>query len=281
MISERIIVSLTTWTPRLKNIPIVLDSIFAQTVQPDLVVINFSEGEIIPQELQQYLDDHHVECNFVPDTKVYKKLIPTLKKYPNDCVISIDDDWIYPAGMIEDFMEIHKRYPDNPISGNKIIFNGLTCHCGCASLTQASFLGDYLYEINSNIIDNCPSDDILYTFLCYKNGHPYIRTTNEYFVNLPPINPTQSYSDQNPQCAEKTITYLENNYGIIDNPFKHYIQDQYLANLINELHNENIIQHTNKTLINTENKMRNSTAYRIGTFILKPYRWIKKLFNQK
>lgn len=225
MSSERIIVSLTTWTPRLQNIPIVLDSIFTQTILPDLVVINFSEGEIIPPDLQQYLDLHHVECNFVPDTKVYKKLIPTLKKYPNDCVISIDDDLIYPPEMIEDFLDIHKRYPDNPISGDSGTVMNVISHCGCASLTKKKYFGLYFDLIDTTLVNHCPYDDIVYTFFANKAGHPYVLTNHQYYTNLPEHNPTHGFSNNNRSANIKTITYLENNYGIIDNPFKHYIQD--------------------------------------------------------
>ena len=82
--TERIIVSLTTWSKRIGNIPVVLDTIFNQTVQPDLVVLNLAHDEIIPEDVKHYINSHNIEINRVKDTKVYKKLIPTLKKYPND-----------------------------------------------------------------------------------------------------------------------------------------------------------------------------------------------------
>ena len=42
------------------------------------------------------------------------KIIPTLKLYPNDCIIGIDDDWLYPPTMIEDLWNTHIKYPNNP-----------------------------------------------------------------------------------------------------------------------------------------------------------------------
>lgn len=120
--SEQIIISLTTYSRRFNNIPAVLDSIYGQTLLPDKVVLNLAIDETIPETVQSYISDHHIEVNRVPDTKVYKKLIPTLRKYPNDCIITIDDDFLYPENMIEDFMNIHEKYPHNPISGNRIVF---------------------------------------------------------------------------------------------------------------------------------------------------------------
>ena len=74
---ERIIVSMTTYSKRVANIPAVLDTIFAQTLLPDLVVINFAIDEVIPDNVQSYINSHNIELNRVPDTKVYKKIIPT------------------------------------------------------------------------------------------------------------------------------------------------------------------------------------------------------------
>lgn len=172
IVKEKIIVTLTTWSKRISNIPIVLDTIYKQTLPPDLVVLNLAFDEVIPTDVQQYLDQHSVEVNRVEDTKVYKKLIPTLKKYPHDCIISIDDDWLYPEGMIEEFVKFHKLYPNNPISGNKEVFCGIQCHCGCASLTKASFWGEYLNMIDGDVIVNCPSDDMVYSYLSTLAGHP-------------------------------------------------------------------------------------------------------------
>lgn len=281
MKTERIIVSLTTWAPRIKNIPTVLDSIFNQTLLPDLVVINFSEGEIIPIDIQKYLEEHNVECNFVPDTKVYKKLIPTLKKYPNDCVISIDDDWIYPAGMIEDFMDIHKRYPNNPISGDSGMVMNVISHCGCASLTKKDYFGSYFDVIDSDLIHHCPCDDIVYTFFANKAGYPYILTSNQYYTNLPEYNPSQGFSDNNKTANKATISYLEEKWGKIENPFKFYLQDYYLSNLFNKILKDSIAYHRQKSQILTENKIRNSITYKIGKLILTPYRLIQKMTNQQ
>ena len=119
MNKERIIVSLTTWEKRLSNIPAVLDTIFCQTRPPDLIVLNLNEDEIVPDYVNEYLTTHNVIINRVPYKKVYKKIIPTLKLYPNDCIIGIDDDWLYPPTMIEDLWNTHLKYPNNPISGNR------------------------------------------------------------------------------------------------------------------------------------------------------------------
>lgn len=274
---ERVIVSLTTWSKRIKNIPVVLDTIFAQTLQPNLIVLNLAFDEQIPEMVQKYIDNHPIEVNRVPDTKVFKKLIPTLKKYPNDCIISIDDDWLYPESMIADFMEVHKLYPNNPISGNREILFNMQCHCGCASLTKAEYFGKYLFLINDEIINNCPSDDIVYTFFSYKAGHPYLRSKDLYFTNMKVYNNDNGYSTFNvaPGEIEKSYKYLKKMFGIQDNYVNCYIEDLELANIVYEISNKNKSIAYIEGLRAGEKRIYDSISYKLGNFLVKPLIWIK------
>ena len=213
MQSEKLIVTLTSYPPRFNTLPAVLDSIFSQTIKPDKVVLNLSEGDTVPEKLQNYINMHGIEVNRVPDTKVYKKLIPTLRKYPDDCVISIDDDWIYPSGMIEDFLTVHKKHPESPVSGNRERHFGLQCHCGCASLTKAEYFGQFLDCIDEDVIENCQSDDIVYTFFITRNGKRYLNTRDEYFKNMQSIDNETSYSAQFPDSIASTFEYLEGRFS--------------------------------------------------------------------
>ena len=271
---ERIIVSMTTYSKRVANIPAVLETIFAQTLLPDLVVINFAIDEVIPDNVQSYINSHNIELNRVPDTKVYKKILPTLKKYPNDCIISIDDDFLYPKEMIEDFMDIHKRYPDHPISGNREVLFEMQCHCGCASLIKASFLGDYIDQIDVEVMKNCPSDDLTYTYLANKAGNAYIRTKGLYFVNMKPININDNggvTSSLGFKGIVNSYKYLCNRFGPIDNKVKSYIKnDSYMAELMNEIFQRSILIQNRKY-----ERVLSSYPYRLGRFLLKPAYWFR------
>ena len=234
---ERIIVSLTTWFKRIQNIPAVLDTIFGQTMPPDLVVLNLAFDEVVPDNIQQYIEEHHIEVNRVPDTKVYKKILPTMKKYPEDCIISIDDDWLYPKGMIEDFVHIHKKYPNNPISGNRVVSELMQCQCrhGFASLVKAEYYENLLGLIDDELIKNCPADDIVWTYLANKAGHPYLRTKGEYYFNMQPYNQVESYSisDVGNDGNRDATLYLINRFGAIDKNFiKPFVKDDYMSWLI-------------------------------------------------
>ena len=277
---ERIIVSMTTYSKRVANIPAVLDTIFAQTLLPDLVVINFAIDEVIPDNVQSYINSHNIELNRVPDTKVYKKIIPTLKKYPNDCIISIDDDFLYPKEMIEDFMTIHKKYPDHPISGNREVLFEMQCHCGCASLIKASFLGDYIDQIDEEVMKNCPSDDITYTYLANKAGNAYIRTKGLYFVNMKPYDINDKggvTSSLGFKGIVNSYNYLCNRFGPIDNKVKSYIKnDSYMAELMNEIFQKSVLIQNRRY-----KRLLSSYPYKLGRFLLKPAYWFRDLIRHK
>lgn len=278
---EYTIISLTTYSKRIFNIPTVLDTIFNQTHKPDFVVLNLAYDEIIPIEVQAYIESRPIEVNRVPDTKVFKKLIPTLKKYPNDVVISIDDDWLYPENMVEDFMTIHHQYPDYPISGNKSVFCCMQCHCGCASLQKGIFWGDFINVIDDDIIFNCASDDIVYTYISNMAGHPYIRTDGLYFHNMKAFNDVNGYSEMiSDNCITQSYIYLLDRFGPI-NCLNSYPNNLYGKSIVND-----IINKSNQKFLSSKQEIESickSNSYKIGSFILRPAQFLlnKKTNNKR
>jgi len=63
--SEKLIITMTTWQKRISNLPVVIDSILNQTKKPDKIVINLSEEEFvnkekdIPENVLNYLNTHN------------------------------------------------------------------------------------------------------------------------------------------------------------------------------------------------------------------------------
>lgn len=275
---ETIIVSLTTWYKRIGNIPVVLDSIYGQTMLPDKVVLNLAYDEEIPEKVKIYIEKHGIEVYYTEDTKVYKKFIPTLKRYPEACAINIDDDCIYPKTMIEDFMALHKQYPQFPISGNKVVLYGMQCHCGGASLTKAEYFGEWLEQIDAEVMQNCASSDIVFTFMATKNGHPYIHSKGEYFLNLiQPELENESYSSQivKDEGLEKAYTYLVERFGKPESPIDRYVSDPVIAETINHIMQEEVARGVESQKERSEKKIRATKAYRVGKMLLCPLRWLK------
>lgn len=109
----QIIVSLTTYSKRIYDVHLTIESLFRQTIMPNKIVLWLAEDEFdennIPIMLKK-LQNKGLEIGYCKDLKSYKKLIPTLEKYPNDIVITVDDDILYQYDLIENlYMEYLKN----------------------------------------------------------------------------------------------------------------------------------------------------------------------------
>lgn len=108
----QIIVSLTTYSKRIQDVYLTIESLFRQTIKPNKIILWLAEDEFNDINLPillKILQNKGLEIGFCKDLKSYKKLIPTLKKYPNDIIITTDDDIIYPIDFIENLYKEYKE----------------------------------------------------------------------------------------------------------------------------------------------------------------------------
>ena len=108
-----LIVSLTTYDKRLYDVYLTIESIMQQTVKPNKIILWLAEdmkNVEIPITLQRQ-QLRGLEIRYTKDIRSYKKLIPTLKEYPNDFIITIDDDVLYNHDMIELFLSEYRKEP--------------------------------------------------------------------------------------------------------------------------------------------------------------------------
>ncbi len=109
---EKIIVSLTSFPARINIVVKTIKTLLTQTLKPDAVILwlapeQFPNGEKdLPQELLD-LKQYGLTIDWYKDIRSYKKIIPTLKKYPNAVVITTDDDIYYAPDTVE---SLYKSY---------------------------------------------------------------------------------------------------------------------------------------------------------------------------
>ena len=108
-----LIVSMTSYGYRLeKTCPYALYSILLQKHLPNRIVLNIDQqkwnDENIP-ELLKKLQRVGVEINYTDDIGPHTKFIPTLKKYPNDIIITADDDVYYDEDMVADLYASYEQ----------------------------------------------------------------------------------------------------------------------------------------------------------------------------
>ena len=118
-LNKRLIVSLTSYPKRFRTLPLVLNSIMEQTVLPDKIIlwIENKDKEKLPTTV---LNFKGVDIEFCQNGLLsYKKIIPSLKKYRNSNIITLDDDFVYSKKTIEKLVSNSRKFP-NDVIANRI-----------------------------------------------------------------------------------------------------------------------------------------------------------------
>lgn len=116
--SKKVIATFATYPARIEAAYLVLKNILTQqTRKPDLVILNVYEGHFpgrkLPDKFNEFIKRKDFEIHwYESDMRSYRKFLYTFKKYPNDIVITLDDDIHYPKRLIEHLLEGHEKWPD-------------------------------------------------------------------------------------------------------------------------------------------------------------------------
>lgn len=114
----KIILSLTTYGSRLHSVHHTIISLLNQTYKADKIVLWLANNEYsledLPDELK-HLQKFGLEIKLCEDILSYKKLIPALTLYPNDILVTFDDDIVYPSDQLEKLISMHKEQPNQII----------------------------------------------------------------------------------------------------------------------------------------------------------------------
>ena len=110
---EQIIVSLTTYGKRIYDVYLSIASIMLQTYKPNRIVLwlDYSFSDFVLPKYLLLLKEKGLEIRFCEDLRSYKKLIPSLKEFPNDAIVTIEDDIIYDADSLEKLITAYQKAP--------------------------------------------------------------------------------------------------------------------------------------------------------------------------
>lgn len=98
-----IIVSLTTFGNRINDVHLTIESLMEQTFKPNKIILWLDyifEKVNLPQALV-LLQKRGLDIAYCKDVRSYTKLVPALREYPEDAIITVDDDVIYEYDMLE------------------------------------------------------------------------------------------------------------------------------------------------------------------------------------
>ncbi len=119
--ATRVVVSLTSFPLRINRLWLVIESLLRQDYQPDVILLwlskeQFSDISQLPKELlAQQSRGLRIELR-ERDLKPHKKYLYALEEYPDDIVITVDDDIFYRRDIISMLVKEHRSNPDSIIA---------------------------------------------------------------------------------------------------------------------------------------------------------------------
>ena len=117
----RLIISLTSFPERIYDVHYCIFSLMNQKLKADKIVLWLAEEEFPNKERDLTVEllalkNNGLEIMWCENIYSYKKLIPSLREFPNDIIITADDDLYYPENWLELLYEGHLQYPNCIIS---------------------------------------------------------------------------------------------------------------------------------------------------------------------
>jgi len=111
------IISLTSYPDRIHAVEHVALSLLQQDIPSKKVILWLAESQF-PRKEKDLPDGLLALCNkglsieWCEDWRPYKKLIPALMMYPDDIIVTADDDVIYPSNWLRRLVEAYVAQPD-------------------------------------------------------------------------------------------------------------------------------------------------------------------------
>lgn len=115
-VPETITISLTSYGPRIETVYLTIESLMQQSLKADRIVLCLSESEFSEADIPASLKNQRargLEILFCEeDIGSYQKFFYTLQKYPEDIVITVDDDLIYPIDLVDLLYQAYLKEPE-------------------------------------------------------------------------------------------------------------------------------------------------------------------------
>ena len=213
--NHRIILSLTTFGKRIYDVAFTIESIMQQSMKANKIILwlDYSfEKKRLPHSLERQCE-RGLEICYCDDIRSYQKLIPSLRCFPNDAIITIDDDALYDPDLLERLIvpylespqfiychRYHKMELDH--KGFLLPYNKWDLYCKDEEPSHLNFatgVGGILYPphsldeevLNESVfMDICKyADDVWFKAMAIKKGtkvkkvYTRTRTCSEYLLN--------------------------------------------------------------------------------------------------
>ena len=119
VIKKKIVVSLTSYPARIQYVSKALESIFTQSLSADEIVLYLAKEQFpnrendFPAELENLVSEKKLRVRWCAnDLKPHKKYFYAFRDYPEDVIVTIDDDLIYPPDMLKNLYHSYQMFPE-------------------------------------------------------------------------------------------------------------------------------------------------------------------------
>ncbi len=115
---KRLIVSLTSYPERMYDLHYTIYSLLTQKLKPDLLILYLTEEEFpnkeqdISERILQF-KENGLTIKWCKNIRSYNKLIPALKEFPEDIIVTADDDIYYPEDWLEKLYNSYLQAPES------------------------------------------------------------------------------------------------------------------------------------------------------------------------
>jgi hypothetical protein len=106
-----VIVSLTSYRPRLRSATLCIETLLRQTVRPDRLILWLAHDEdvaMVAARLRR-LEKRGLEVRRCDDWRSFKKIVPTILEHPEAVVVTADDDVFYPRDWLEKLLNAYEN----------------------------------------------------------------------------------------------------------------------------------------------------------------------------
>ena len=220
-----LIISLTSYPGRIGTLHQVIETLLNQSLKADRIILwlapeQFPNKEAdLPAELLEQTK-RGLTIDWYHDIRSYKKLIPTLKKYPEAAIMTADDDILYPNHLLRDLYLEYWKYRKEKVLvspsvsrlymnagelysiGNATLYLDKGSHChpevaapsvynklrgGSGTLYPPGSLGEEVMD-EERFMTLAPTSDDIWFFVCaLKNGYKVkALPTGQHRLNLIP-----------------------------------------------------------------------------------------------
>ncbi len=171
--SSRIIVSFTSFPARINLVPQVLDSLYAQSKKADMILLWLAKEQFpsreaeLPSRLTEDAASGKIELRWCDDLGSHKKYFYAMQEFPDDIIITVDDDIVYHPDTIKTLWEFHCQYPKTVtcLTAKLILFDDNNKLC-----RYADWLYDIILPVPSMQIIPMGGGGVLYPPHCLDSG---------------------------------------------------------------------------------------------------------------